>query len=83
MLDVKIARDPDRIKLETKKKMQLNLYGCIDSINMFFGRRFSQRGRAATKKAFNPQISQITQIFQIINNNNSKSIGSHDLPSKN
>jgi hypothetical protein len=31
----------------------------------------TQRGRAATKKAFNPQISQITRIFKMINKNNS------------
>ena len=31
----------------------------------------TQRGGAATKQAFNPQISQITQILKIINKNNS------------
>jgi hypothetical protein len=42
----------------------------------------AQRGKAATKQAFNPQISQITQI-KITNKNNPKSIGFHYLPSKN
>jgi hypothetical protein len=43
----------------------------------------TQRGKAATKQAFNPQISQITQILLIIIKNNAKNIGFHDLPSKN
>ncbi len=43
----------------------------------------TQRGKAATKQAFYPQISQITQILKIINKINSKSLGFHDLPSKN
>jgi hypothetical protein len=45
--------------------------------------RGAERGKAATKQAFNPQISQITQILKRINKNKSKSIGLHDLPIKN
>jgi hypothetical protein len=56
---------------------------CSDFFLLGFGHGFPQRSKAATKQAFNPQISQITQILQIINKNNSKSIGFHDLPSKN
>ena len=52
-------------------------------VKLFFGHRYTQRGKAATKQAFNPQISQISQILLKINKNNKKSIGFHDLPSKN
>ena len=38
----------------------------FDSI-LFLEHRYTQRGRAATKQTFNPQISQITQIIKIIN----------------
>jgi hypothetical protein len=47
------------------------------------GAQSTQRRSAAAKQAFNPQISQVTQIIKIINKNNDISIGFHDLPGKN
>ena len=55
----------------------------LEAGRLFLEHGFTQRGKVATKQAFSPQISQITQILQIINKNNPKSIGFHDLPSKN
>ena len=74
----------DKFILPVLKKISRN--ESIFRYSLFYnllGHRFSQRGKAATKQAFNPQITQITQILQVINKNNSKSIGFHDLPSKN
>ena len=42
----------------------------------------NQRGRAATKQAFYPQISQITRIVKIMNKNNSKDISFRNLLNK-
>ena len=64
--------------------MSIDEWRMVDAAALVdFNPQITQRGKAATKQAFNPQISQITQILQIINKNNSKSIGFHDLISKN
>ena len=47
------------------------------------GCRYTQRSKADAKQAFNPQITQITQIYKIIDKNNSQSTGFHDLANKN